>query len=234
VTELNSLQNILGVTFRDVSFLQQALAHRSYLNENEDFPLPSNERLEFLGDSLLDLVIAGKLYADFPDLPEGDLTRLRSALVRTEMLASVAHSLNLGQYLYLARGEEASGGRQRQRNLAATLEAIIGAVFVDQGFDTAKDFVLRMLSSELERVTKAELPQDPKSKLQQVIQAKQQFTPVYRTVDTSGPDHDRVFAVEVFAGETLLGRGSGKSKRAAEQEAAKTALQKLEVEEGIV
>ncbi|MBT9163190.1 MAG: Ribonuclease 3 [Chloroflexi bacterium] len=224
LTRLDSLQNILGVTFEDVSHLQQALVHRSYLNEADDFPLSSNERLEFLGDALLGHVVAERLYYESPDFSEADLTNLRSALVRTETLALIAHSLNLGDYLCLGKGEIESGGRYRQRNLACALEAVIGAVFVDQGFDIAREFVLRILGEELERAIAGKLEKDPKSRLQEVVQAEQRLTPVYRTDDVTGPDHDRVFVVDVFAGETLLGRGSGRSKRAAEQEAARAAL----------
>ena len=234
MTEIDSLQEILGVAFKDVSHLQQALVHRSYLNENPDFSLESNERLEFLGDALLGFVVAEKLYRGFPEFQEGDLTKLRSALVRTETLARVARSLNLGEYLYFGKGEEGSGGRHRQRNLACVLEAVIGAVLVDRGFGVAKKFVLRILSDELEQATEEKLKKDPKSRLQEVMQAEQQLTPLYQTIDTTGPDHERVFTVEVLGGDTLLGRGSGRSKQAAEQEAARAALEKLRGEEDLV
>ena len=234
MTDLDSLQEILGIAFKDVSHLQQALVHRSYLNENGAFPLPSNERLEFLGDALVGLVIAERLYSDFPDFHEGNLTKLRSSLVRTETLARVARSLKLGDYLYLAKGEDESGGRHRQRNLACTLEAVIGAVLTDQGFDAAREFVSRILSNEFEQIAEGKIENDPKSRLQEIVQAKQQLTPIYQTVDATGPDHERVFTVAVFAKETLLGRGSGKSKRAAEQEAARAALETLEGEGTLV
>jgi len=227
LTQLDSLQNILGVTFADVSHLQQSLVHRSYLNEANDHRLSPNERLEFLGDALLGHVVAEKLYCEFPDFSEGDLTKLRSALVCTETLARIARSLNLGDYLCLGKGEADSGGRRRQRNLACALEAVIGAVLVDQGFNVARDFVLRILGKELERATQEKLEKDAKSRLQEVVQGEQQLTPVYRTGDATGPDHDRIFVVDVFAGETFLGRGSGRSKRAAEQEAATAALSTL-------
>ena len=227
MAELHSLEDILGINFRDISHLQQALVHRSYLNENPDFELESNERLEFLGDSLLNFVVTERLYLKFPHLAEGDLTRLRSALVRGETLARIAASLKLGDYLYLGKGEDASGGRERRRNLAAVLEAVIGAILVDRGFNTARDFILRVFGDELEQATEEKLKKDPKSKLQEVVQAEFRLTPVYRTVDVSGPDHDRVFKVEVLAGEALLGEGKGKSKQAAEREAAKAALENL-------
>ncbi|MCL0069288.1 ribonuclease III [Dehalococcoidia bacterium] len=239
--QLDSLQNTLGVAFEDVTQLRQSLVHRSFLNESEalsetsdDHPLSSNERLEFLGDALLGHVVAERLFCEFPDFSEGDLTKVRSALVRTETLARVARSLNLGDYLFLGKGEAESGGRHRQRNLACALEAVIGAVFVDQGFNVAREFVLRILGKELERATAEKLEKDPKSRLQEVVQAEQRLTPVYRTDDVTGPDHDRIFVVDVFAGETFLGRGSGKSKRAAEQEAAVAALKTLEGESDLV
>ncbi|MCL0059144.1 ribonuclease III [Dehalococcoidia bacterium] len=239
--QLDALQNILGVAFEDVTHLQQSLVHRSYLNESEalsetsdDHPLSSNERLEFLGDALLGHVVAERLYCEFPDFSEGDLTKVRSALVRTETLARIARSLNLGDYLFLGKGEAESGGRRRQRNLACALEAVIGAILVDQGFNVAREFVLRILGKELERATAEKLEKDPKSRLQEVVQAEQRLTPVYRTDNVTGPDHDRIFVVDVFAGETFLGRGSGKSKRAAEQEAAVAALKTLEGESDLV
>ena len=239
--QLDALQNILGVAFEDVTHLQQSLVHRSYLNESEalsetsdDHPLSSNERLEFLGDALLGHVVAERLYCEFPDFSEGDLTKVRSALVRTETLARIARSLNLGDYLFLGKGEAESGGRHRQRNLACALEAVIGAILVDQGFNVAREFVLRILGKELERATEEKLEKDPKSRLQEVVQAEQRLTPVYRTDNVTGPDHDRIFVVDVFAGETFLGRGSGKSKRAAEQEAAVAALKTLEGESDLV
>lgn len=222
-----NLQATLGVNFGDLSLLQQALVHRSYLNENPNLPLASNERLEFLGDAVLSFVVAEEIYHRFPDLSEGELTKLRSALVRGETLGRVALSLNLGEYLYLGHGEEESGGRRRTRNLGSTLEAVIGAVLIDQGLDAAKSFILTILGSELERAIEDKLVADYKSRLQQVIQSKHKITPVYRTVQEVGPDHAKVFTVEVLAGDSILGQGSGPSKRAAEMEAAREALEGL-------
>jgi len=222
-----NLQATLGVTFRDLSLLRQSLVHRSYLNENPDVPLVSNERLEFLGDAVLGFVVAEEIYHRFPDLSEGELTKLRSALVRGETLGRVALSLNLGEYLYLGRGEEETGGRRRTRNLGSTLEAVIGAVLIDQGFDAAKGFILRILGSELERRIEDKLVADYKSRLQQIIQSEHKITPVYRTIEEVGPDHAKVFTVEVLAGDSILGHGAGRSKRAAEMEAAREALESL-------
>jgi len=226
---LAHLQSILGVTFRDLSLLEQALVHRSYLNEDSDFPLSSNERLEFLGDSLLGLVIAEKLYTEFPELSEGEMTKLRAALVRGETLARLASSLGLGDYLYLGRGEEASGGRARQSILAGALEAVVGAVLVDRGFARAKKFVLRRFDGEIGRAVRDEemVVYDHKSRLQEFTQAQHQVTPVYRTIKEEGPDHAKEFTVEVIVSGSVIGVGRGKSKRIAEMEAAKTALEGL-------
>jgi len=227
LSDLGALQAVLDVNFKDESLLQQALVHRSYLNENSVLNLVSNERLEFLGDAVLGFVVASELYSRFPDFSEGELTKLRSALVRGETLSRIALSLQLGDYLYLGRGEEESGGRSRSRNLSCTLEAVIGAVFLDQGLDVAKGFILKLLDSELDGVVEDKFAADYKSRLQQVIQSEHKITPVYRTIEEMGPDHAKVFTVEVLAGDTILGQGCGRSKRAAEMDAARQALQGL-------
>ncbi len=229
LAELATLQSTLGITFRDPLLLQQALTHRSFLNENPDFPLPSNERLEFLGDALLGFIVAEKLHSDLPHLWEGALTVLRAALVCNETLARIASSFNLGDHLYLGRGEEMSGGRHRQSNLSSALEAVIGAIFVDQGLPVAKEFVLRLLNGMVVKIVEEESIEesvkDYKSRLQVLVQAEQQTTPVYRIVEEKGPAHDKLFTVEVMVGDVVLGRGSGKGKRAAEQNAAQAALE---------
>jgi ribonuclease-3 len=225
LSELATLQSELGIVFQDPLLLQQALTHRSYLNENPDFPLPSNERLEFLGDALLGFVVAEKLHSDLPHLWEGALTVLRAALVCNETLARIASSFHLGDYLNLGRGEEMSGGRSRQSNLSSALEAVIGAILVDQGFDVAKEFVLGLLDGMVVKITQEESTRDYKSKLQMLVQAEQRTTPVYRIVEEKGPAHDKIFTAEVVVGDSVLGRGSGKGKRAAEQKAAQEALE---------
>jgi ribonuclease-3 len=227
LTDIDSLQAALGISFRDISILRQSLVHRSYLNENPDLNLESNERLEFLGDAILGFVVAEEIYRRFPDLSEGELTKLRSALVRGETLSRVAMELGLGEYLYLGHGEEDSGGRSRPRNLSCGLEAVMGAVLVDRGFETAKDFIMRILGSELEQAIQDKLIADYKSLLQQIIQSERKVTPIYRTVEEMGPDHAKIFTVEVLAGGSILGQGSGRSKRAAEMEAAREALEVL-------
>ena len=230
MTELADLQAILGVDFKDTTLLQQSLVHRSYLNENPEAPLESNERLEFLGDAVLGFIVAEKLYHQFPDFYDGELTKLRAALVRGETLSKVALSLNLGEFMYLGHGEEESGGRHRPRNLNCTLEAVIGAILLDQGLDAAKGFTLRILDSELERVIKGKGVTDYKSRLQQVIQSRYKMTPVYRTIEEEGPDHAKVFTIEVMVGDSVLGQGCGRTKRAAETEAARHALESLSEE----
>jgi len=211
----------------DLSLLEQALVHRSYLNENPDSVLPSNERLEFLGDALLGFVVAQRLYVEYPHLSEGEMSRLRSAIVCRETLAHLASSLGLGEYLRLGRGEEASGGRKRESNLACAFEAVVGAILVDRGFAAARDFILRFLDAELETAVEETLAKDYKSRLQEIVQAREQKTPSYRIVETTGPEHEKKFTVEVLVGDLVMGRGTGRSKRVAEREAARVALERL-------
>ena len=220
------VQEDIGVTFRELSLLQQAFVHRSYLNENPDFALGSNERLEFLGDAFLGFVIAESLYRQSDSLDEGEMTTLRAALVRQDSLAQLASDLGLGDYLYLGQGEEKGGGRKRARNLACVMEAVIGAVFVDQGFEIARDLVTKVFGRSVRKVTEQGLVVDHKSRLQELVQAERQERPIYRLVEAVGPDHDKTFWVEVTVGGEHLGRGCGKSKQSAEKEAAKQALEK--------
>jgi ribonuclease-3 len=227
LADLTILQQSLGITFNNISLLEQALVHSSYVNENPGVAPTSNERLEFLGDAVLGLVVAERLYQDFPQFTEGQMTRLRAALVRRETLARMAQAIGLGDHLYLGKGEEASGGRQKPVNLAGAIEAVIGAIFLDQGLARARDFTLRLLETDLrEAVTRGDSI-DYKSELQELIQAKEQQIPTYHVIESTGPDHDKRFTVEVRVGDTLLGRGSGKSKKTAESEAARAALEKL-------
>jgi ribonuclease-3 len=227
LADLAELQTSLGVSFNNLSLLEQALIHSSYLNENPDLIPTSNERLEFLGDAVLALVVAEKFYQDFPQLSEGGMTRLRMSLVRRETLARVARAIRLGDYLYLGKGEEASGGRRKPNNLAGALEAVIAAIFLDQGLPPTRKFILRLFGKELERTVSRGVEVDYKSQLQELLQAKQQPAPVYQVVEAVGPVHDRWFTVEVKVGDTMLGRGSGRSKKMAEIEAACSALQRL-------
>lgn len=221
-----ALQQTLRVSFNNSSLLEQALVHSSYINENPSFALTSNERLEFLGDAVLGLIVAEKLYQDFPHFNEGEMTKLRAALVRRDTLARMARAISLGDYLYLGKGEEANGGRRKPANLAAALEAVIAAIFLDQGSSVTQDFILSLLATELESMVSQDAGIDYKSALQELIQSQEQQTPSYHVVATVGPDHDRTFTVEVRLGEAVLGTGSGKSKKTAETEAAHSALKK--------
>lgn len=223
MADLDTLQKILGVSFNDRSLLEQALIHTSYINENPSLNLTSNERLEFFGDAVLGFVIAEELYQRFPDMSEGGMTKLRSSVVRRDALARTARAIKLGDYLYLGRGEESSGGRHKPANLSSTLEAIIAAIFLDQGLDTARDFILRTTGKGLKKGAET----DYKSRLQELLQARQQPKPNYQLIAIAGPSHDRTFTVEVRAGDNIVGRGSGKSKKAAETEAARSALARL-------
>jgi len=227
LADLATLQQTLGVSFNDPSLLEQALVHSSYINENPGFALTSNERLEFLGDTVLGFVVTEKLYQDFPHMTEGEMTRLRATLVRRDTLSRIARAIRLGDYLHLGKGEEASGGRRKPANLASALEAVIAAIYLDHGSATTKDLILRLFDIELQKVVSHGAEADYKSQLQELIQAKQKQAPAYYVVEAMGPDHAKRFTVEVRIGDTVLGRGSGKSKKLAETEAARSALQQL-------
>jgi len=224
---LDNLETNIGIKFRNKSLLEQALRHRSYLNEAKEKNLTSNERLEFLGDAVASLIISSLLYQKFPKAPEGDLTNLRSALVRTQTFAEVAKNLDLGSYLSLSRGEEAEGGRQNPSLLADALEALLGAIYLDSGLEKAKYFIYRHLLPFLPKILKERSLKDFKSLLQEKIQSVKKITPVYKVVEITGPDHDRTFTVKVLIGKKSLAIGTGRSKQIAEQEAAREALEKL-------
>jgi len=224
LVELATLLEMLKISFNDLSLLEQAMVHSSYLNENPSYVPFSNERLEFLGDAILGFIVAEKLYQDFPDLTEGEMTRLRSVLVRRDTLARLARDVRLGDYLYLGKGEEASGGRHKSANLAGAMEAMVAAVFLDQGLTITRELVIKLFDEELQKVMRQGAEVDYKSQLQELIQSRYQLTPDYRLIEATGPDHDKRFTVEVMLGDTVLGRGSGKSKKMAETEAARSAL----------
>jgi ribonuclease-3 len=227
---LENLESVLGLTFSDKSLLTRALTHRSYLNENPDLPYLDNERLEFLGDAILDFVAAEYLYQHYPEMSEGDLTSLRAALVKGETLARFATDLGLPAYLLMSHGEDAAGGRLRAPLLAGALEALIGALYLDQGLDAVRQLVLRFLPAEAEHIHQQRLDRDAKSMLQELSQGHLQITPQYRLVETRGPDHAKEFTVQVFLKDRAYGRGVGRSKQLAEQEAARVALDALREE----
>jgi ribonuclease III len=228
VDDQNELQNKLGVSFQQPELLTQALTHSSYANENPGVAPASNERLEFLGDAILGLIVAENLFRDFPGMSEGEMTRLRSILVKQETLARVAESIKLGNYLYLGKGEEASGGKDKPANLARALEAVVAAVYLDQGSAITEQLVLEILDAELLKTLYQGAIIDYKSQLQELLQAKTQQTPVYNLIETQGPDHNKNFTVEVRLGNDVLAAGIGRSKKKAETEAARIALEKLQ------
>lgn len=220
------LADRLGLHFTNLHLLVRALTHRSYVNENPN-AIEDNERLEFLGDAVLDFVVGAWVYNHFPEMQEGDLTRMRSALVRTDTLAEFARQLDFGPALRLGRGELASGGRRRDSLLCATFEAVIGAMYLDAGIPVVETFVEPLLAYVSSKVIGQEEIYDPKSTLQEWTQSNKLGTPRYVTVASSGPDHARVFVVEVQVNGSAYGRGEGTSKQAAAQIAAQAALESL-------
>ncbi len=217
------LEEILGISFKDRKLLNTGFVHKSYLNECPDPDLKDNERLEFLGDAVLELIVTEYLYASY-DRPEGELTNWRSALVKGKNLAQIGLELSLGDYLYLSKGEQTSGGAKKNYILANTLEALLGVIYLDQGYETAKNFVKKYILKYLEEIIEKGLHIDPKSLLQEIAQEKLNLTPEYRLISESGPDHEKNFVMGAYLGEELCGMGSGSSKQTAEQEAATDAL----------
>ena len=216
----------IGVTFNDIALLREAFTHRPYLNEHRGTNMKHNERLEFLGDAVLELVMTEYLYAEYPDEPEGRLTAYRSALVNTNSIARAATDWNMNEYLLLSRGEAKDVGRARQYILANTFESVIGAIFLDQGYDSAKDFIARSLFNRLEEVVGKRTWQDSKSRFQEEAQERTSITPNYVVLKETGPDHDKRFEVGVYIGNELVASGVGASKQDAEQAAALSALEK--------
>ncbi|HBG81905.1 TPA: ribonuclease III [candidate division CPR2 bacterium] len=221
--KIQKLEDRLKVSFKNKDLLLQALVHRSYLNEHSDFKIGHNERLEFLGDAVLELVVTHYLYDNYPN-PEGELTNWRSALVKAENLSKVAKSLDIEDYLLLSRGEKKSVGRARDVILANAMEAIIGAIYMDQGYEVAKQFILKDIISELPTILEKELYIDPKSRFQELAQDREGITPSYKVLEEYGPDHAKEFVIGVFLGEKMLGKGKGPSKQLAQQSAAEDAL----------
>jgi len=213
--------------FNNQDLLRLAFIHRSYLNESK-MASESNERLEFLGDSILSFVVSDHLYNTYPDFDEGILTNLRSLVVNTKSLAKMAKKLNFGENLMLSRGEEESGGRENESILANTFEAVIGALFLDQGIEAIKKFLYEVLIPEIEEYVQRKVFKDPKSLLQEYVQARKQSSPVYKVLYEEGPAHAKKFTIGVFVGEIQVGEGKGKSKQEAEEHAAEQALEKID------
>ena len=215
---------MIGYQFQTPGLLSQALTHSSYANEKHMKKGSDNERLEFLGDAVLEIVSSEFLYLNYPKLPEGDLTKMRASLVCEPTLAFCTRQLNLGDYLLLGKGEDMTGGRKRKSILSDALEAVIGAIYLDGGFASAKEFILKFILTDIEH---KQLFYDSKTILQEVVQASYKEELCYRLVGEEGPDHDKHFMVEAWIGEMLIGKGEGPTKKAAEQEAAYQALLKL-------
>jgi ribonuclease-3 len=223
------LESALGLKFRDPALLQQALVHRSLLNEQGGQPEDSYERMEYLGDAVLELTVSTELFRRFPLLDEGDLTKLRSSLVRGDSLAKVARRLNLGDFILLGKGEETTGGRERDSILAAAFEAVVAAVYLDQGYEQASQFVAQLLGPELEQISLQGDPLDnPKSGLQERVQAIGLSTPKYRLASSEGPDHNPLFTVEVLVDGEVAGTGQGGRRSDAEKSAARDALSRIQ------
>ncbi len=220
------LETKIGLQFKNQDLLRQAFVHRSYLNEHKSSKLEHNERLEFLGDAVLELAVTEYLYQNYPN-PEGDLTNWRSALVKGEMLAKVAKELDLGSHLFLSHGEERSGGREKAYLLANTFEALIGAIYLDFSYAKARDFIHQFLIVHLPAILSTGAHIDAKSHFQETVQEKAGVTPTYQVMQEAGPDHAKEFVMGAYIGERLVGKGSGQSKQLAEQKAAEDALTKL-------
>ncbi|MDI6603105.1 MAG: ribonuclease III [Patescibacteria group bacterium] len=223
--EFSLLEKKLSLKFKNKDFLIQAFCHRSYLNEHPDFYLSHNERLEFLGDAVLELIITEYLYQKYPKKSEGELTNWRAALVNAKMLSEIARDLDFNDFLLLSRGEAKELGKARQYILANTFEALIGAIYLDQGYKVCKDFIKKYLTVKLPEIIEKGLFKDPKSRFQEEAQERVGITPIYKVLEEWGPDHARHFIIGVFLDKTLVAKGEGSSKQEAELEAAKNALE---------
>ncbi len=221
-------EGILGVKFKDINYLITAFTHRSYLNEHRKSVSEHNERMEFLGDAVLELVVTEYLHNNFKD-PEGILTNWRSALVRTESLSAAAKKLGFRDYLRLSRGEKAGSERARQQIKANAFEAVIGAIYLDQGYKEAQKFIAKNILTTLDGILESGSWRDAKSHLQEVAQSEEGATPSYRVIEEEGPDHDKTFTLGVYINDELRGRGTGNSKQEAQQEAAQEALEYYQI-----
>jgi len=224
--EFDELENTIRISFKNKDLLTESLTHRSYLNEYPRWHLPHNERLEYLGDAVLELLVSERLFKEFPEYPEGKLTVFRAALVNYQMLAKVAERIKLQNYILMSRGEKKDTGKAREVILANAMEALIGAIYLDQGFENVRPFVEAFVMSNLEEVLKTKSYKDSKSELQEIVQERLKLTPTYRVLEESGPAHKRVFKMGVYFGEKLVAQGDGTSKQEAEIDAAKNALKK--------
>jgi ribonuclease-3 len=222
--DFSALEKKLGFKFKNINLLKQAFTHRSYLNENPNLKIEHNERLEFLGDAVIELIVTDHLYKDHPDKAEGDLTNWRAALVNAKMLTSVADDLGFNDFLLLSRGESKETGKARAYILANAFEAVVGALYLDSGFEQCEKFIKKYLLVNLEDIIEEGSYKDAKSKFQEEAQDKVSITPTYKVIKESGPDHEKSFVVGVFLGDVLVAEGKGSSKQEAEEAAAGLAL----------
>lgn len=223
--DFSDFERVNNITFKNKNLLIQAFTHRSYLNEHPREVLHHNERLEFLGDAVLELIVTEYLFENYPDKTEGDLTSYRAALVNTIILSEIAGDININKFLLLSRGESQDTGKARQYILANTFESLVGALYLDQGYNAARDFLAQCLFPRLSNILSLKLWQDAKSRFQEKAQEVEGVTPSYEVLNESGPDHNKLFTVGVFLKSALIAEGSGSSKQIAEQHAAKNALE---------
>jgi ribonuclease-3 len=226
---LANLEKEIGIQFKNKDLLKESLTHRSYLNENPKWGLPHNERLEFLGDAVLELAVTENLFKQYPSSPEGELTSLRAALVNYQMLSKIAKDIELDKFVLLSRGEAKDTGKARDAILANAFEALLGAMYLDGGYKTAEDFIKQTVLTRVGEVMEKGLYKDAKSALQEIVQEKLKVTPIYEVLSERGPDHAKIFEVGVYFNSHLIAEGEGSSKQEAEIEAAKNALQKMKI-----
>lgn len=224
MSDTSNLQEKIGVHFNNVNLLNEALTHRSYINENPSWNLPHNERLEFLGDAVLELIATDYLYSTYSSYDEGRLTSIRAALVNYQALSKIAHSLGIEDFLLMSKGEARDTGKAREVILANACEALIGAIYLDKGYGAVQDFVYKNVFVGVEDIVKMNLDKDAKSRFQEVAQERFKITPLYKVLDEYGPDHHKTFVVGVFLNENKVAEGSGLSKQEAELEAARKGL----------
>ena len=222
--DFSKLEKTIKVEFKDKNLIKQAAVHRSYLNEHTSFELDHNERFEFLGDAVLELVVTEYLFLNYPN-PEGDLTNWRASLVNSKMLAKISTEIEIEEFLYLSRGEQKDTGKARQYILANAMEALIGAIYLDQGWDASKEFITNFILKELPEILDKKLYLDPKSNFQELAQEKTGITPNYKVLGETGPDHKKEFEVGVYLKDDLIAKGKGLSKQEAQEEAARAGLE---------
>lgn len=219
-----NLEKKIKINFKNIELLNHAFVHRSYVNEHRNENIEDNERLEFLGDAVLELAATKHLFEKCPDSDEGQMTSFRSALVKGKHLAEIAKNLELGEYLYLSNGEEKSGGREKKYILANVLEALIGAIYLEHGYNAAEKFIEEFILTRLDEIISEGKHIDAKSKFQEICQEKEDFTPYYEVIEEYGPDHDKHFVMGAYINDKLIAKGTGSSKQKAEEDAAKNAL----------